>query len=533
MVNMFRKIIAIILVCCLLLSSTSCFAPSYSSENSGWQENTLHEEVLFEQIKKEDVLKEEKLEEYILKEIRLFEESLPENVVIEDVQVEIVLSEDLEDYFDSCCTSDIMMYDIDWGKIIGKFAVGTAVIIITAVLSVTTSTIPGVGVVFATSCKEALKESIFGAAAGAAAGALIGAIQSGGKVTAMQKFAIEGAADGFMWGAISGALIGAYKGHSNYKNPNIVYLDNQKIGTIEGLDIIDDFGNIKGQITPNGFAVDISGNVLGKLDDAGNLLETYKSLIPPNGKILGSSGKVKYSVTATKQILDKAGDTVGTINEAGQIVNSSGLLVGMIDDSGRLISGLQKTINSGFKVNLSGRIVNTTKVIQGVVYYLDDAGEVVGSVRQVTNGMGTSVSYVMKTIKKNSVKVVGPVPESGLSKVVGQVDDTGSLIVNWEKYFKVERNKGVKIAWAQERTLVETTGLGTHNWTDEEMIELRETGKVKGYQGHHINSALYSPHLAANPNNIKFYNAAEHLSIGHDGNFQNVTFGNLINRLKE
>lgn len=530
MVNMFRKIIAIILVCCLLLSSTSCFAPSYSSENSGWQENTLREEVLFEQIKKEDVLKEEKLEEYILKEIRLFEESLPENVVIEDVQVEIVLSEDLEDYFDLCCTSDIMMYDIDWGKIIGKFAVGTAVIIITAVLSVTTSTIPGVGVVFATSCKEALKESIFGVAAGAATGALIGAIQSGGKVTAMQKFAIEGAADGFMWGAISGALIGAYKGHTSYHTPGILYSENTKVGVVQGLDIIDDFGNKIGQITPNGYAVTTSGRVLGQIDDAGNLLRSYKSLIPESGKIVGSTGKVKYAITEGYTVVDKTGKIVGSINEAGQILDSSAHLLGMVDDSGRLISGVQKTINAGFKVDLSGKIVNATKTIQGVSYYLDDAGKIIGSVKQVNNSAGSSVFYVMKTISSKSVKVIGDIPDGGLSKIVGQVDDSGNLVVNWEKYFKSERSKGVKLAWAEEKALVEATGHGTYNWTAEEIVELLTTGKVKGYQGHHINSALYSPHLAAVPDNIVFYNAAEHLSIGHGGNFQNVTFGDLLYR---
>ena len=469
--------------------------------------------------------------EYKLEVIKLVEESIPENVIVEDIQVEIILSDDIEEYVDSYLSSDIAMYDINWGQVIGKFAIGTGVIIVTAVLSAVTAEVPGVGIVFATSCKEALKEGLIGAAIGAATGTLIGALQSGGKVTAMQKYAIEGAADGFMWGTITGALMGAYKGYANYKSPNVVTKGNKKVGNVNGLDIVDDAGKVTGKITPNGYAVSLSGEIIGKLDDAGNVISGVKSLIPASGKIVGSTGRVKYAVNATNQVIDKAGKIVGSINDAGQIYTSSGTLLGMVDDTGQLMSGLQKTINAGFKVDLSGKIINNTKKIGDVIYYIDDADNIIGSIMQVTNSAGKSVSYVTKTVAPNTVKVIGDVPEEGLRKIVGQIDDAGNLVTDWNKFFQVERSKGVSAAWAQEKALVEATGRGTYNWTAEEMVELLTKGKVKGYQGHHINSALYSPQLAADPNNIIFYNAVEHLSIGHAGNFQNVTFGSLLSRL--
>ena len=91
------------------------------------------------------------------------------------------------------------------------------------------------------------------------------------------------------------------------------------------------------------------------------------------------------------------------------------------------------------------------------------------------------------------------------------------------------RQKGVKKAWKAERKLVKETGQGTRRWTEAEMDELLTTGKVSGYQGHHINSVKAHPELADNPNNIKFVTPEEHLAE-HGGDFHNTTTGDLIIR---
>jgi hypothetical protein len=62
------------------------------------------------------------------------------------------------------------------------------------------------------------------------------------------------------------------------------------------------------------------------------------------------------------------------------------------------------------------------------------------------------------------------------------------------------------------------------------MKELKETGKVEGYEGHHVNNVADNPKLAGDPNNIKFVKGRnEHLSE-HGGNFKNTTSGDLIYR---
>ena len=93
-----------------------------------------------------------------------------------------------------------------------------------------------------------------------------------------------------------------------------------------------------------------------------------------------------------------------------------------------------------------------------------------------------------------------------------------------------QRRKAVREAWKQELNLIKKTGRGTRSWTKKEIAEMKLRGKVKGYEGHHINNVANNPKLAGNPNNIKFVKGrTEHLAE-HNGNFANPTKGKLINR---
>lgn len=71
---------------------------------------------------------------------------------------------------------------------------------------------------------------------------------------------------------------------------------------------------------------------------------------------------------------------------------------------------------------------------------------------------------------------------------------------------------------------------GTGPWTKAEKKELLETGKVKGYQGHHVNSVKDNAEMAGNPDNIKFVKGRTDHLAEHGGNFRNPTYGNLISR---
>lgn len=67
-----------------------------------------------------------------------------------------------------------------------------------------------------------------------------------------------------------------------------------------------------------------------------------------------------------------------------------------------------------------------------------------------------------------------------------------------------QRQAAVRDAWKQEQARVASGKPGTVNWTAAEKTELLQTGKVSGYQGHHINSVNGHPELARDPNNICF-----------------------------
>jgi hypothetical protein len=95
---------------------------------------------------------------------------------------------------------------------------------------------------------------------------------------------------------------------------------------------------------------------------------------------------------------------------------------------------------------------------------------------------------------------------------------------------KDARRWAVAEAWRMERELVQATGRGTRKWTDAQKKELLETGKVRRYVGHHINSVKESPLFAALPDNIEFVTRRQHL-LKHKGRFQNPTRGNLIDRI--
>lgn len=110
-----------------------------------------------------------------------------------------------------------------------------------------------------------------------------------------------------------------------------------------------------------------------------------------------------------------------------------------------------------------------------------------------------------------------------ISKLPNTFDDA-------EKLIKIERQNAVKQAWKQEKLLVENTGKGTRRWTNSEKKELLGTGKVKGYEGHHINSVNHYPDLAGNPNNIEFVTRQVHFQR-HNYNFKNRTEGQVLNRI--
>ena len=94
------------------------------------------------------------------------------------------------------------------------------------------------------------------------------------------------------------------------------------------------------------------------------------------------------------------------------------------------------------------------------------------------------------------------------------------------------RNEAVKKAWRHERANV-LKGKSTYRWTEAQIAELTKHGKVKGFDGHHINSVNDAAGLAGNPDNIRFLPDTEHRSLHKDnGGTKSPTKGPLVDRSK-
>lgn len=84
------------------------------------------------------------------------------------------------------------------------------------------------------------------------------------------------------------------------------------------------------------------------------------------------------------------------------------------------------------------------------------------------------------------------------------------------------RNDGVKLAWEYEKADVEMGGKGSSDWDASQQQEIKDTGKVRGAEGHHQRNVADHPEDQGNPDNIKFYKSRqEHLDKGHNGDWHN------------
>ena len=179
------------------------------------------------------------------------------------------------------------------------------------------------------------------------------------------------------------------------------------------------------------------------------------------------------------------------------------------------------------------------------VKYTDPTGEVAETAWDVFS-LATGVQSFVENIKSGNVKGavidgLGIVADTAAVALPCIPGGTGALIKGSRvadklgdakdsaKAIKNARQSAVRKAWRQEKEMVESIGQGTRDWSKKEIKELFENGKVKGYQGHHINNVKDHPSMAGDPNNIEFLNKTEHLDA-HNGNYRNKTEGPLLDR---
>lgn len=99
--------------------------------------------------------------------------------------------------------------------------------------------------------------------------------------------------------------------------------------------------------------------------------------------------------------------------------------------------------------------------------------------------------------------------------------------------YKSMRSDGVDLAWKYEKADIEMGGKGSNNWNQTERQEIRDTGRVRGSEGHHQKNVADHVEDQSNPDNIKFYrDRQEHLQEGHNGDWKNSTDAPMIDKNK-
>lgn len=462
-------------------------------------ENMLKESILEKNIISENILEEDIIEESLINEIQILEEILYEDIILEDIDLQLTTERDFTDNFDNCFSSAALMYDIDWVGVIGKFSIGTAIIVCTGVISFASASLgqSQLAFVFATSSKEAIREALIGAAIGGTLNIIVETIKNGGTIdSSALKYAIEGAAEGFMWGAISGATIGLYKGYNILARNPILDSSGKLIGIPDKAgNLLDESGKVKGAIINDGFIEDDMHKIIGKLDDSGKFTRNYKSLIPDDNFIhtTGSkSPRLKIEEKSVYRIHNN--EYLGEIDDAGRIIKD-GSLVAQIDDNAKIMPSISESVNKGVKLSPDGEVLNLNQ------FKIEKSTE--KGIRNLKNSDGS---------------------------IVGQIDDNNRLVDNWREKITKARNKGVNNAKAciikNKLSYADAVRMGfiDKSVSKSQYNEFLKTGK--GLVGHHIKNVANNPNYADRADNIIFATTEGHKKL-HSGNFKNQTKGNF------
>lgn len=313
-----------------------------SSSNVYVEENVVKEQIIEESSIDEKYLDESYITENLIYENGIYEYTIDENVISEAYIIEVIISENVEEEILTQLPDDFSEYEIDWTAVIGKFAVGTTIIIATGIVQ---HYLHSSYFLFASPVKVT-RDALIGGSMEAALRVVLEADKTGDNAEAeIKKYAIEGFADGYMWGAVTSVLSVM---HKNFKIPKSLAMSSGKVGKI-ALDgtVFDEAGNELGKayFGKNGIYVlkeTVSGTQLELFDAVGKqianataeqMAQITKGTLPSNSIFrLGTSDTAKICRT------DAAG-IVYCINDelVPNIKYKLGTAVYQTDDYGRIV----------------------------------------------------------------------------------------------------------------------------------------------------------------------------------------------------
>lgn len=201
----FKKILSLLLVAAIMLSTTACSSKSETSASTGLSDP--NEEVLTENIEEENTIVEDTLTEHItseiyLNEIILAEDKISELLLEEDTIDEVLLcktyyipEESIDEFSENSQTAQLFGEGVDISSLLKKVAVGTGVIVTLVVLKEVGLPEPIASIVVGAADKS-LKFAEGGAVVGSLFGGMTGAadeLDESGRTSAVIGFATAAA----------------------------------------------------------------------------------------------------------------------------------------------------------------------------------------------------------------------------------------------------------------------------------------------------------------------------------------------------
>ena len=527
------RISALILIVSMLFLIAACAAePNLDPPKLGLGDETLEESYIHESyIKEQYIIKgqmtSEEVSENRLIAAKLIEQTVDEDIMISEISVDVVRADEMQGLLDHYFTYETLCYQIDYDSVLSDIIESSTVTLVNALVLCKSSPTP-IAVLLAIT-----GPLVFGAVSSVIS-AIKAGIETGGNLGVMKKYAIEGFAAGTVFGAGVVSTLVAMKGIGAVaQGTRLKVATGDLMGIVDGgMKIIGSAGEIVGYITEGGIALDAVGRVVGSVDTSGSIKGLTSSVIPPSGTALEVNGSVKYLVGEGGSVTNTGGDEVGFMNAIGMII-AGGMVIGMLGKDGGLSSTFDETVSSGFKIGLSGQIMNDSYNEGATTYYLDDDGNVIGAGVSTVNSSGEEISYLVKAkeiINEKLPDIIDGLFGEAVASLVGVLNSAGQLIEGWKEAYRQERLATVDRAWEMEKALVKSGAAGTRAWTDAEKTELITYGKVAGYVAHYINSPNNNPAMISNPDNIIFLSSAEHSAAlgGYDSDLP--TYGSLVSR---
>lgn len=294
--------------------------------SSGLSEDVIKEDTVHEEYVTEDKITESEIKEHTIREDGIYETRLSEDILCETYVFEMVITENSVEEFEEQLPAGFEDYDINWAKVITKLAIGTSAIIAVGIIHSNEYTRP---IAFAFSTPQEVAKGAFELGATTAAiNVAIGGYQEGGLIPAStKKYAIEGFADGYMWGAIASVLnIDAVQERVAKKflpeargfqivDGYAIGKDGEKLGTVwnsgNAVYILAEVGSkvkIKGKYAVNGKKMHVprklpknsklkSGKDTIYTDDLGRIMRKNDKLLP----------NIQYRLKGAKYCTDKYG----------------------------------------------------------------------------------------------------------------------------------------------------------------------------------------------------------------------------------